>query len=167
MSKDKILARKVIKMIIEQKSNIKKLLPYVQGNLKKGLEFLAELDITTAKLGDYPIDGQKVYAKISEYNTLPREEKKAETHAKYIDIQFLISGEERVYTKPWQENLPIVEDLLETKDACFYQVQETESHVLAKETFAIYFPWEVHRPGCTVANTSCTVKKLVIKVLKE
>lgn len=153
-------------MIIEERSNIKKLLPYIQGNLKKGLEFLANLDLTTAKPGDYPIDGEKVYAKISEYSTLPREEKKAETHAKYIDIQFLVSGQERVYTHPWQETLPVVEDLLDSKDACFYQVQETASHILADETFAIYFPWEVHRPGCTVDETGCHVKKLVIKVLK-
>lgn len=154
-------------MIIEQKSSIEKLLPYVNGNLQQGLKFLANLDLATATVGDYPIDGKKVYAKISEYETLPREEKKAETHAKYIDIQFLISGQERVYTHPWQENLPITEDLLATKDACFYQVQETESHVLKGETLAIYFPWEVHRPGCNVEQNGCKVKKLVIKVLKD
>lgn len=154
-------------MIIEERSSIKNLLPYVQGNLKKGLAFLDDLDLKTAEVGDYPIDGKKVYAKISEYSTLAREEKKAETHAKYIDIQFLISGEERVYTHPWQETLQVVEDLLESKDACFYKVQESTSHVLAGETFAVYFPWEVHRPGCSVGENSCRVKKLVVKVLRE
>lgn len=154
-------------MIIDNIKNIPQILPYVNERMKKALEFLqtAELD----KLeGKFEIDGRNIHAAISEYDTKPRADKKAETHIKYIDIQLLIAGSERVYMHELTPELPIVEDLRDSKDAIFYTVQETESHVLSGDRFAVYYPWEVHRPGCDVVDgQSGKVKKMVIKILAE
>lgn len=154
-------------MIIDNIKNIPQLLPYVNERMKKALEFLqtAELD----KLeGKFEIDGRNIHAAVSEYETKPRLEKKAETHIKYIDIQLLIAGAERVYTHELTADLPIVEDLREDKDAIFYTVQEQDSHMLGGDRFAIYYPWEVHRPGCDVVDgQGGKVKKMVVKVLVD
>ena len=33
--------------------------------------------------------------------------------------------------------------------------------------FAVFFPWELHRPGCHAVHGGCNVQKIVVKVLAE
>ena len=154
-------------MIIDNIKNIPQMLPYVNERMKKALEFLQTADLSKLD-GKFEVDGRNIHVAISEYDTKPRAEKKAETHIKYIDIQLLISGQERVYMHELNDQLPVVEDLRDSKDAIFYAVDETESHVLSGDRFAVYYPWEVHRPGCDVVDgQSAKVKKMVIKILVE
>lgn len=154
-------------MIIDNIKNIPQLLPHINGRLQQALQFLytAELEKLTGK---FEVDGRNIHVAISDYETKPRNEKKAETHVKYVDIQLVLKGAERVYTHDLISELSIVEDVRESKDAIFYDVQEYDSHVLSAGRFAVYYPWEVHRPGCDpVDGQGNQVRKMVIKVLMD
>ena len=154
-------------MIIDNIKKIPQILPHVNERMKQALEFLYKADL--AKLeGKFEVDGRKIHVAVSEYETKPRAEKKAETHVKYIDIQIVPQGAERVYMHELTKELPIVEDLRDSKDAIFYDVNEQESHILSGDRFAVYYPWEVHRPGCDVIDgQSGKVKKIVVKILVD
>ena len=152
-------------MIIDSIKNIEKLLPHTQGRLKTALEFLSNADLASLKPGDVAIDGKNIYGKVSDYNTKEKDLKKSETHIKYIDIQCTITGSEKVYTHEYHSDIKILEDLRDKSDAIFYEVNDTDMHILKPGRFAVYFPWELHRPGCNAQDNSEAVRKLVIKVL--
>src|SRR5688500_2302589 len=64
------------------------------SRLSKAFEFLRRPDLATLENGRHEIDGSNVYALVQSYNTTPREKGKFEAHRKYIDVQFVVSGDE-------------------------------------------------------------------------
>ncbi len=113
--------------------------------------------------GSYPLQGERVFVNVMQFATQPPEEKRAELHRNYIDIQILLEGEERIYyglagsaraCEAWHEQ----ED---------YQLcQQTESEqtlTLKPGMFAVFMPGEPHKPGCTVTQPGM-IRKAVIKV---
>lgn len=67
-------------------------------DLYAGLQFLQQASPDIA-VGTYPIN-PRVKAIVSEYETKVENEYGFETHKKYIDIQYLLKGEERVACMP-------------------------------------------------------------------
>ena len=66
----------------------------VSENLKKGFVWLQENELNKLPDGKYLIDGDNVYASIQTYDT--KEDAKYESHREYIDIQYMISGSEKI-----------------------------------------------------------------------
>lgn len=50
----------------------------------------------TLENGSYPIEDDNVYMNVMSVATQPAENKKFELHQRYIDIQILLQGEERI-----------------------------------------------------------------------
>ena len=75
-------------------------------NIALALDFLKQMKPVTA-VGTYQIN-HRVKVIVSEYETKLQNEHGYEAHRKYIDIQYLLSGEERIACLP-------VERLKETK----------------------------------------------------
>lgn len=132
--------------------------------LVKGLEYLKKADIDKLPAGRYEIEGEKIYAMVQEYQTSPREKRKAETHRKYIDIQYVHQGVELVGYGLTDTKSVISEDLFAEKDAAFYgSVEGEEDLILCAGRYAIFFPTDIHRPCCNFEKEH-SVKKVVIKV---
>lgn len=134
----------------------------ISEDLRLGLEFLRDIDPGIEK-GVHQLS-PRVRAIVSEYDTKPENEYGYEAHWEYIDIQYLIRGEEIIASLP-------LELLQETKaynpdiDAAFYKeaaVRPLES-IIGNRCFAVYFPQDGHMPGLSVA-APCPVKKVVVKV---
>ena len=132
--------------------------------LVRGLEWLARTDLAGMAPGKYEVEGGDIHASISEYTTDAKENKKPEAHVKYIDIQYIVSGEELIGFGPLADGLAVTEDRLAEKDVVFYRdvPGETMLHLTAG-MFAVLYPWDVHRPGCA-AGGSAKVRKVVVKV---
>lgn len=47
--------------------------------------------------GHYALQGEDVFMNVMQFATQGPEQKKAELHAQYIDIQLLLAGEERIF----------------------------------------------------------------------
>ena len=133
--------------------------------IRRGLRFLAETDINALPVGRVDIDGDRLFALIQDYETAPKTEKRPESHARYIDIQYVASGREVIGYAPLAGNNPVSEDLLESRDVQFFATAADESDlVLGTGAYAIFHPTDIHRPGCA-AGAPAKVRKVVVKIL--
>ena len=105
----------------------------------------------------------KMYANIDEYMTKPLANCRFEAHKKYIDIQFLLSGEEIIETA-FTDELEITEPYDENRDVMFLKDTEDKTVLhLKKGYFAMFYPTDAHKPQVCF-NKSQNVKKIVIKM---
>ncbi|MCR8636816.1 YhcH/YjgK/YiaL family protein [Paenibacillus radicis (ex Xue et al. 2023)] len=136
--------------------------------LQKALEYIKNTELVQLTAGKYEIDGDDLFAVVQEISTVVKSERRAECHSKYIDVQYLISGDEEIigFARESRENV-IVENELETKDYALYEEINGEMDlVLYPGMFAIFFPSDLHRPGCS-RNGGTNIKKVVVKVNKD
>jgi YhcH/YjgK/YiaL family protein len=133
----------------------------INERIAKGFEFLHNTDLDAIPSGKHDIDGDSIFALVQEYQTKPLAECKLESHKKYIDIQYVIRGEEfmGVTTKNNQKILEVNEE----KDYTFYEGSTSLVRV-SKGMFTIFFPNDLHQP-CVQTEFISEVKKVVIKVL--
>ena len=66
------------------------------SRLQAGFNYLQQTDLSAVPAGTVQIDGDRVFAMIQEYNTKPRAQGFWESHRKYIDIQYVVSGVEQM-----------------------------------------------------------------------
>ncbi|HEY7751246.1 MAG TPA: YhcH/YjgK/YiaL family protein [Ignavibacteriaceae bacterium] len=147
-------------MIIDKFENIN-LYKNIHSGINLAFDYIRKNDFKNIKPGKYEIDGQEVFALISEYQSKPEAEGKLEAHKKYIDVQYVISGEELMGYSPLG-NQTILAPYKEENDIIFYSGEKSFTKVSAG-MFAIFFPGDVHMPGIKT-ETPSFVKKLVIKV---
>jgi YhcH/YjgK/YiaL family protein len=133
----------------------------INHKIAKGFDFLCNTDLDAIPLGKHDIDGDTIFALVQEYNTKPIAECKLESHKKYIDIQYVIRGEEMMGVTT-QNNQKIIE-VNEEKDYTFYEGKTSLVRV-SKGMFTIFFPDDLHQP-CVQTETISEVKKVVIKVM--
>lgn len=106
-----------------------------------------------------------VYLNISVYNTKSRAEGKYEAHRQYIDIQYVISGEEIICVNNIQK-LDILENYNATNDCIFYSNSKNgQDYIMNAGDGMIIHPEDGHMPGMQcVEGKPVNVKKMVIKV---
>lgn len=131
----------------------------------KVLKYLKSTDFTKMKNGTYEIVGQDIFAKVFEIETNVTTERKPEAHEKYIDIQYSLEGKEIIGFARNTGKEKIQENLLEKEDNVFYENdQENEIYLkMNTGTFAIFFPTDIHRPGCSYEKNE-RIRKVVVKV---
>jgi len=127
----------------------------------KAFAFLNRKDLDTLAPGNYPLDGKKVYAIVSTYDSKDMDKTKWESHRKYIDLQYVISGKEKIGVAPVSQ-AKVTEAYDEAKDIAHYE-SAGKYYVAEPGTFFLFFPQETHRPGIKV-DSSVPVRKLVIKI---
>jgi biofilm protein TabA len=127
----------------------------------KAFTFLNRKDLDTLSPGNYPLDGKKVYAIVSTYDSKDMDKTKWESHRKYIDLQYVISGKEKIGVAPVSQ-AKVTEAYDEAKDIAHYE-STGKYYVAEPGTFFLFFPQETHRPGIKV-DASVPVRKLVIKI---
>ena len=129
--------------------------------IDEGLKFITENDFRQIEPGKFYLKDTLLYAMVNEYMTKPANECKPEAHRKYIDIQFLVSGEEKIGFGTYYQQQPS-EEYNPEKDIVFFQ-EELPCFNIKEGQFAIFFPDDVHQPGIAVNDLS-NVKKVVVKV---
>lgn len=113
--------------------------------------------------GRTELDGDRLYASVSTYDTSPREERRFESHKKYIDVQAVLEGEESIDVS-LETDLPVLEAYDEKKEVMFLKPpQEFASLVMKPGRFAVFYPQDIHRPGCNLRDKR-RVRKIVVKV---
>ncbi len=130
-------------------------------NFQKGFEFLKNTDLKKLENGKYEIEGDNVFVSVQDYQTKPESEGKFEAHKKYADIQFIISGEEKIgYTNI--RNCTTTTFYDDTNDIVF--LEGKGDFITAHEnSFLIFMPQDAHMP-CISIDDSKYVKKAVVKV---
>jgi len=68
----------------------------ISKNLKKGFEYLKNTDLSVLSSGRHEIDGNEIFALVSEYESKNPKDCRLEAHQIYTDIQYLVSGKELI-----------------------------------------------------------------------
>ena len=133
--------------------------------IRRALDYLSANDFKKMKDGKYPVEGEAMFALVQRYDTRLLESCRPEAHQKFVDIQYVVEGEEYLGWCPFSPDLKAVAPYDEKRDVTFYERLVPESNlVLLPGSFAVLYPEDVHRPCCAVDDEPSPVTKVVMKV---
>jgi YhcH/YjgK/YiaL family protein len=124
--------------------------------------FLKNHDLAKLAPGRYPIEGDYAYATVTNEPTKDFHVSKWELHKKYTDLQYVISGEEKIGVDPGAKGLTVTEPYNEEKDVTYY-TGPGKIYDAKPGTFFLFFPGTAHRPNITTGGNKID-KKIVIKI---
>ena len=127
-------------------------------------DYLNTLDLNTLENGRHDINDQ-IYMNVMEPETAEPSSKKAELHHEYLDVQVLIRGTENIEVGANYPDLSKYESYNEADD---YQlcagIDDKFTITMQPKMFAVFYPYEPHKPCCVVNGKIEKIKKLVVKV---
>lgn len=127
-------------------------------------DYLNTLDLNTLENGRHDINDQ-IYMNVMEPETAEPSSKKAELHHEYLDVQVLIRGTENIEVGANYPDLSKYESYNEADD---YQlcadIDDKFTVTMKPKMFAVFYPYEPHKPCCVVNGKTEKIKKLVVKV---
>lgn len=150
-------------MIVADLKNIEHQIPMTPA-IRKAMEFLRRTDILNLADGRIEIDGQQVFAMIQRYETVIADVPRIEYHRKYMDLQYVASGEEVIGWVPADE-VSVTEAYDEDRDICFGtapQCRITPLYLKAGQV-AVLYPEDGHAPRLAGGEMSRVIK-VVIKI---
>jgi YhcH/YjgK/YiaL family protein len=126
-------------------------------------DFISKLS-NDIQLGRYSLKNDD-FVNIETYKTKHIKDAKFETHNKFIDIQLLLTGTEKIYIKTKSE-LTERPEYNEEKDISFYEASVNNSDYVTLDgtNFVMIYPHEAHAPQIATNNIPYTVKKVVLKI---
>lgn len=134
----------------------------IHPRLDRALELLRDDDFIASVGAEKKfIEGDALYAFRNDYSTVPFEETFFEAHRKYLDIQMVISGEERCDIA---DPATLGEPFSEKNDFKGYHGDAEQSVILRPDNFMIVFPGDAHRLKIAVDQPE-QISKVVFKVL--
>lgn len=129
-------------------------------------DFIRNNDLSKLEDGKYIIDGDLLFVNVMTVDTVSNDSKSCEVHQNYADIQILIEGEELMEFSTSSINSNSVTEYDEKTDFQLVDPNEPISTVILQANmFAVFFPYEPHKPTCSVNETK-TIRKAVIKIHK-
>ena len=130
-------------------------------------EYLKNFDPNTPD-GKYELDGNRLFAMVQRYDTAPASEKAWESHQVYADIQFVVSGREKMLWAPVGELTP--KDGYNAERDMEKYAEEPPHHgaanLVSGELFTMYFPQDGHKPAVMVDQPE-PVLKVIMKIRLE
>lgn len=135
-------------------------------NLEKGIEFLLRGGHEELPTGRVLIDELNVYAEVQAYDTVEGDMAEAvfEGHRKYIDLQYVVSGDEII---GWAsaKHVSVTTEYVPGDD--YWLGSADPAHVtpvrLTSGQLAVLYPDDPHAPRRAVGGSSA-VRKIVVKV---
>jgi len=131
------------------------------GRLARALDYLRSTDMRSVALGRHDIDGDRLFALVQEYTTKLPDACVWEAHRRYIDVQFVVTGAERMgyaILSQMRERQPY--DV--GRDVALFE-PGGEFVCIRAGMFAIFGPEDVHSPSHAVGSPA-HVRKVVVKV---
>lgn len=132
----------------------------IHPGVLRGLELLRDTDFSKLADGRYEVDGDDLFYMLQSYTTNPANDT-PEAHRKYIDIQYLISGQEKIAAGPLEEMTEEVEARPEG-DIWFYRGPLSEL-LVSGDKFLVLWPGDAHAPG-VAPDEPAPCRKCVVKV---
>ena len=113
--------------------------------------------------GKNVLDGETVFLNLFSYETKCKSDAVAEAHRKYVDVMYVVSGEETIYVKDIA-SLKTTKEYEEEGDYLLGELDDNFSAIkLYPGMFLILFPEDAHAPGCNT-DSKHRVQKIVGKV---
>jgi len=130
----------------------------------RAISYLAGQDLENIPAGRYQDDQTGWLVQVLDLQTGPQSENYPEAHRKFIDVQYLVSGEEYIGVATEKAELEIHQPYDADRDIVFYRHAPNETLLLMKPgNFAVFFPQDLHRPNCAI-NDPLPIRKVVVKI---
>ncbi len=126
----------------------------------QAFDFLRTTDLNALEPGRYPLAGDALFALVQAYNTKAPSEGFWEAHRRYIDLQFIVQGTERIGYAPLHRLR--LESHDERRDLSVLS-GEGDLLTLTDGCFMLLWPEDAHMPGLQ-ADQSGPVRKIVFKI---
>jgi YhcH/YjgK/YiaL family protein len=124
-------------------------------------EFLSTHDMVSLEEKRYEL-GNKAYVNVEAYGTYKFNERRYESHIKYVDIQCIIVGRENIIVEP-VIFLSVVEEYNPKRDITFYKNDiHGFDNIMEAGDMLLLEPTDGHMP-CVAIEESVYVKKAVFK----
>jgi biofilm protein TabA len=150
-------------MIVDTLTN-RRLYAGLGGRIAEALVLLAFEDFRAKAVGKHEVQGASLFYLVQDYTTKPLEQGAWESHRKYLDVQYVVDGTERMGWAP-VSSLTVTKPYDPSGDAALYQGEG--SFITAPAgTFFLLWPDDGHMPGIA-AGAPSPVRKIVVKVLLE
>jgi YhcH/YjgK/YiaL family protein len=128
----------------------------------RAFEFFLRAGLATMAPGRYDIDGSRLYLSVDVAEGRGREGARLESHRRYIDIQYVVDGDEEIGWQPVAGcRAPGRYD--EARDIVFYDDRPASWISLPPGHFAIFFPGDAHAP----LGGRGAIRKAIVKVAVE
>lgn len=132
--------------------------------VRKAIDYIRSLDLGKTEVGRYDIAGDDMFALVQSVETVAPDKRKAESHIRYVDVQYVYEGDEWIGFARKTDRTEAVEDKLAEQDYALYDSLEGEITLrLSNGMFAVFFPNDLHRPACS-EHGGTTIKKVVVKI---
>ncbi|MCL6086817.1 MAG: YhcH/YjgK/YiaL family protein [Actinobacteria bacterium] len=132
----------------------------------KAFNLIESLNFPSLPDNIFEIEGKNFYYILSSYQTTTNiKEKPAEAHRKYLDLQYIIYGKEKIGFADYSNIKKAYSEYNPEKDIEFFDSIDNECFItLSQNHYAIFFPEDIHRPGISI-NNPINVRKVVFKFL--
>jgi biofilm protein TabA len=128
------------------------------------LDYLQGTDFSKTPLGRHELDGDRLVAIVQRYATKPVDEARWEAHRRYLDVQYVVEGAERMGWAALDQRLPVRHAYDAAKDIVFFETRG-ELFLVRAGQFAIFAPHDIHAPGLAAGSVPSKVLKVVVKCL--
>ena len=133
------------------------------ARIARAFDYLATTDCTRLADGRYPISDDEIFALVQRYTTKPLAAGRWEAHRRYIDLQVVLAGTERIGYAPIgtlrAEPYDADRDLL-------WLAGDGSFVTIPAGGFAILWPDDAHMPQIAV-DAPAAVTKVVIKIAAD
>ena len=121
---------------------------YLPAAVQRSLAFLASTNLEELPLGRHEIEGDDIFANVMAFETADADSKLHEVHRDYLDVQYLIEGQERIGFGLASETHTVEKPYDAENDFWLSGPVDGESEVvMAPGMFAIFLPNQPHKPG--------------------
>ena len=134
--------------------NIHNLDAWLPEELRQAIEHIKAHVTDATEKGKHDIDGDRLFYLIAEDMTEPFAQRRAEYHARYLDIQILLKGQEGMTFSTQPAGAP---------ETDWPEGVQEKTVVLNEGDFVVFYPGEVHKPLCAV-GAPALVRKAVVKM---
>jgi YhcH/YjgK/YiaL family protein len=128
--------------------------------IARGLQFLTETDLAHLALGRHELDGTRLYALVNDYTPKPPAEGRWEAHRRYLDLQYVVLGAERMGVAPIDRLA--AGDYDADRDMLWLQ-GSGDFLTFGAGQFMILWPGDAHMPGID-GGVPGPVRKVVVKI---
>lgn len=131
----------------------------ISENIDRAIDYILEFDDNTP-CGRYEIDGDRIYANVINGTASSMDQVTYEAHRKYLDLQYIIEGEE-VMVHAMLSECKQETEYDESKDVWFFSGEGTSVKVKAGSFYLVH-PFDAHAPGKGFEPHS--YKKVIVKI---
>jgi YhcH/YjgK/YiaL family protein len=134
-------------------------------SISDGFDAITSGSLLKRPPGRYEIDGERLYATVTEDTTQDPAKGRFEVHHRYVDIHYLVEGREMIGSAD-PKSLETAKSYDEKGDAELFTLPATyrELHLLPGQC-AVFFPGQAHLPGRWDPKPT-KIRKIVVKVLQ-